>query len=187
MARHWHGWNGRRRLSLASNCWMPDACGRSRPWSRAKSQADCGRPRKRGWTIGPSGPALAIALQKAGGRLLTNEAVVRIERRDEPGGHRPYTLRALSRRCRSSWRRAPGAVCWNRTGRAHRPGQRPDDRCWRRRRARCLPDPVIWGNGDLCRAARPSAGRGRHGGGCRLRYRGHRRGSATPCAPRPRR
>ena len=40
------------------------------------------------------GPALAIAFQKAGGRLMTNEAVVRIERRDGRAAiaHTPFGL-----------------------------------------------------------------------------------------------
>ena len=72
------------------------------------------------------GPALAIAFQKAGGRLLTNEGVVRIERRGGPRRSRPYTFRTLSRRrFPSGCRRLERAA-----GTGDRPdhgGERPDD------------------------------------------------------------
>ena len=114
------------------------------------------------------GPALAVAFQKAGGRLLANEAVVRIERREGRAAiaHTPFGLYHADA---LSWRRAPGADCWKTRSPRSTPvkGQMivltpPPDAS--------PPGPVIWGDGIYAVPRGPGAGDRRHGGRGRLRH-----------------
>ncbi|MES2292041.1 MAG: glycine oxidase ThiO [Pseudomonadota bacterium] len=99
------------------------------------------------------GPALAIALQKAGGRLLTNESAVRIERRTDKNGraaivHTPFGLYhadafVLAAGAWSGLLEQQIAPVLPVKGQmillAPPPGEMPPDQA--------LSGPVIWGNG----------------------------------------
>ena len=80
----WHGWNGGPRRRVCAQFGRMQRHARSRPLVTGDIAGGLWSPQGRagGLTAWARGQALAIAFRKAGGRLVANEAVVRIERRE---------------------------------------------------------------------------------------------------------
>ena len=129
------------------------------------------------------GAALAVAFQKAGGKLLTNEAVVRIEQR---GGRAAIAHTPFGRYEADLFILAAGAwsgLLEGGNAGAGDAGQGRDDRAGAasRRGAAGAGDLGPW---HLRRAARRADADRRHGGECRLRYQPDRRRARFRCARR---
>ena len=163
-------------------CWTPARSASLAPLVTGRRPGALWAPKEAHVDSRALGAALAIAFQRAGGKLHTNEAVVRIERRGGRAAiaHTPFGLyhADVFVLAAGAWsglveaELAPITPVKGEMIALAPPG--------RRRRCR---RPVIWGNGIYAVPRGERSADRRDGGRGRLRHQPHRRGARRACAP----